>query len=271
MEQPLPGEGSKMPMVSAARKSPAVRDGSPSVDDERLTTDGADDGPASPSRISPKSGMARSLFAARGATPRTGVVPFSGAEFFERPPPASVKSFGNLIDKKPDKTGGKDLLSPGRRSAPVQPIIGWRATMKRSIDLLLVGQRRLLLGDVGKISPRGLILVEGNVGLPLLGNVALFVNRFDRAFRHARFTIDAFIRMDVKHRRPFIEAFNRANDDTVGVSAIVARLSYNVRHGALLWCFGVAQDGRETETANSNTNENRPGDSQGGASIRGLS
>ena len=47
-------------------------------------------------------------------------------------------------------------------------------------------------------------------------------NRFHRAFRHARITIDASIGIDVKTIGQFVKRFNRTNGCAVGVLAIDA-------------------------------------------------
>ena len=60
--------------------------------------------------------------------------------------------------------------------------------------------------------------------LPFFGDVVFVEDRFDRAFRHARFAVDAFVRMDVQNLLPFVEAFDRANHDAIGVLAAEARL-----------------------------------------------
>lgn len=59
-------------------------------------------------------------------------------------------------------------------------------------------------------------------------------DRFDRAFWNACFAVDAFVWMDVKHRVGFVEALDWADDDAVGVFAIVAGFGDDVRHGGIL-------------------------------------
>ena len=55
-------------------------------------------------------------------------------------------------------------------------------------------------------------------------------DRFDGAFRHASFAIDALIRMNVQHLLTFIKTFNRADDDAIGVFAAKARLGNYMSH-----------------------------------------
>jgi hypothetical protein len=55
-------------------------------------------------------------------------------------------------------------------------------------------------------------------------------NRFDGTFGHAGFAVNAFVGIDVKHRFPFVKAFDWAHDNTVGVTAPVASLGYHMSH-----------------------------------------
>lgn len=52
----------------------------------------------------------------------------------------------------------------------------------------------------------------------------------DRALRNACFAVDALFRMDVEDRFTFVEAFDRANNDTVGVFAVEAWFGDDVCH-----------------------------------------
>lgn len=52
----------------------------------------------------------------------------------------------------------------------------------------------------------------------------------DRTLWNTGFTVNALIRVDVEHFLAFIEALDRANYDTVRVSATVTRLGYYVSH-----------------------------------------
>src|SRR5579871_2627301 len=65
---------------------------------------------------------------------------------------------------------------------------------------------------------------------PLRGDVGLGEDRFHRAFRHARFTVDAVLRIDVKHLVVLVKAFHRADDAAIGVLAIVAGFTNGVSH-----------------------------------------
>ena len=53
---------------------------------------------------------------------------------------------------------------------------------------------------------------------------------FDRALRNACFAVDALFRMNVQYRFTLVEAFDRANDDTIGVFAVEARFGDDVCH-----------------------------------------
>jgi len=59
-------------------------------------------------------------------------------------------------------------------------------------------------------------------------------NGFHGAFGDAGLAIDAFIRMDVEHLLPFIEALNGADDDTVGVLAGETGFRNDMSHGVYL-------------------------------------
>jgi hypothetical protein len=59
-------------------------------------------------------------------------------------------------------------------------------------------------------------------------------NRFDRAFRNARFAVNALIGMDVQHRVAFVKALDGTNHDAIGVSAAIARLGNYMCHKFVL-------------------------------------
>jgi hypothetical protein len=56
------------------------------------------------------------------------------------------------------------------------------------------------------------------------------VNGFNRTFGNARFTIDAFVWVDVQHGFPLVETFDGANSNAVSISAAVAGLGHHVGH-----------------------------------------
>ena len=56
-------------------------------------------------------------------------------------------------------------------------------------------------------------------------------DRRNRAFRNARFAVNAFFRMNEKNRFTFVEAFDRTYDNAVCVFAVEARLSNDMSHG----------------------------------------
>jgi hypothetical protein len=53
---------------------------------------------------------------------------------------------------------------------------------------------------------------------------------FHGALGNASFAVDAFVGVNVENLFTFVEAFDRAHDDTVGVFAGKARLTNNVSH-----------------------------------------
>jgi hypothetical protein len=75
-----------------------------------------------------------------------------------------------------------------------------------------------------------LLCVESGEVFPFLREVVLVEDRLDRALRNTGLAVDALIRMDIEHLCPFIEAIDRADNDTIGVLAVEARLGDNVSH-----------------------------------------
>ncbi len=83
----------------------------------------------------------------------------------------------------------------------------------------------------GRFQLRGFVRVQLNVALPLGGRVRLAEDGLDRAFRHARFAVDAVGRVDVEHHVVLVETFHRADDAAVGVLAVVTGFADGMRHG----------------------------------------
>src|SRR5690242_1458204 len=88
--------------------------------------------------------------------------------------------------------------------------------------LFLLGNHRTLRGHLG---------IELDEGLLVLGDVVLVEDGLNRTLGNAGFAVDAFIRMDVEHLLPFVEALDRANDHAIGVFAAEASLDDNMSHG----------------------------------------
>ncbi len=93
---------------------------------------------------------------------------------------------------------------------------------------LLIGQRFFPLGDAGAL--RGHLGIQLDVFLHVFRDVILVENGFDWALRDAGFTIDTFIRIDVQHRFAFVEAFDGANDNAIGISAAITGLGDDMSH-----------------------------------------
>jgi hypothetical protein len=55
-------------------------------------------------------------------------------------------------------------------------------------------------------------------------------NGLDRAFRNARFAVDAFIGMDVNHLLALVETLHGANYDAIGVLTTEAGLGNHMCH-----------------------------------------
>ena len=99
----------------------------------------------------------------------------------------------------------------------------------RGSAIAFVCHRRLPLGN-GRTNESHLGVESFVIG-PLLRQVVFMINRSDRAFRNAGFAVDAFFRMDKQDCFTFVEAFDWANCDTVGVFAVKTGFGDNVRHG----------------------------------------
>src|SRR5262245_29777188 len=91
---------------------------------------------------------------------------------------------------------------------------------------------RLTFADVrARCFQRGRSLrVELHELRPPRRHVGVVEDRLDRAFGYARFAVDAIVGVDIQHHVVLIEAVARANDDAVGVLAILARLANDKCH-----------------------------------------
>jgi len=69
------------------------------------------------------------------------------------------------------------------------------------------------------------------------------INGLDRALRNTGLAIDALFRMDIEHLLALVEAFDGADDNTVGISAANARLGNNVSHETCLSKLGISDPG----------------------------
>jgi hypothetical protein len=92
----------------------------------------------------------------------------------------------------------------------------------------LFNQRFFFLRDDRAL--RGHFGVQGGEIFPLFGQVVFVEDGFDRTFGDAGFAVDAFIGMNVEDFFSFIETFDWANHDAIGVFAPEARLGDNVSH-----------------------------------------
>jgi hypothetical protein len=72
--------------------------------------------------------------------------------------------------------------------------------------------------------------VELNKMHPLAGNTRLVEDRFNRTLRHASFTIDALLRVDIELHGVVVEAFTRTDDHAVRVLAVMTRLTHDIGH-----------------------------------------
>jgi hypothetical protein len=97
-----------------------------------------------------------------------------------------------------------------------------------TIVLIVFVQRLFSLSDVFTFFR--LVSIDLDVTGPFFGHFIFVENRFDRAFRHASFAIDALIGVDVEHRVAFVKALDWANDNAIGVAATITRLGDNMSH-----------------------------------------
>lgn len=82
--------------------------------------------------------------------------------------------------------------------------------------------------------------VDLRVMAPLFGHVVFVIDRFDRADRFARPTVDAFVRVDVQHPGALVDAIDRALLNARLVFDVDTGFGYHVRHRRLLRVlFGV--------------------------------
>ena len=76
----------------------------------------------------------------------------------------------------------------------------------------------------------GHLFVERDVVLPVFRQIVFVEDCFNRAFRDARFAVNALIGVDDEHRFPFVEALDRADDDAIGVLTVETRFGNDVSH-----------------------------------------
>src|SRR6266446_2202502 len=113
------------------------------------------------------------------------------------------------------------------------------------LPLVGVGRARLGIGDDGP--DLGELGVERGVFLLLLGQVFFGNDRVHRTLGDADGAIDALVRVDHQHVRPFVEAIDRADIDAVGVLALDAAFHDDVGHRAILCVAGPPGGRRERE------------------------
>jgi hypothetical protein len=95
-------------------------------------------------------------------------------------------------------------------------------------------------------------------------DVGFGINCLNRALRNTCFTIDTIDRVDVKHRLILVETLHRADDNTIGVLAIMARLANGVSHAR-----SILSPMRRKKPAKADP-EQRPGMSPPHAFPRGM-
>lgn len=89
-----------------------------------------------------------------------------------------------------------------------------------------------LVGDLR--TERRLILVDGNPFFPLFRDIGLRKDCFHRTFRNAGAAVYALICVNVEHVLIFIETIDRAHFNAIGILAIVARFTDDIRHAKSL-------------------------------------
>src|SRR5690554_5498393 len=100
-----------------------------------------------------------------------------------------------------------------------------------SVTILSVGQRLLLLADVGPhLGELGVALDEG---LLALGELILREDCLGGALRLAEGAVDALVGVDHQEVGALVEAVHRADLDTIGVLALDAVLGDDERHATL--------------------------------------
>ena len=110
---------------------------------------------------------------------------------------------------------------------PLQTLQGFLIEIANA-DPRSVAKRFFLLGNI--FSVLRLVSVDFDVPFPLVREIIFMEDGFDRTLWNTGFAVDALIWIDVEHLFAFVEAFNGANYNAIGVSATVTRFGYDVSH-----------------------------------------
>ena len=119
-------------------------------------------------------------------------------------------------------------VSPSQTPDPIRNRVRFRLLLLAAGAFAWVA----LLGDVAiaGFERDALLLVEFGVARPLRGHVGFAEDRLDGALGHARFAVDAVVRVDVQHHFVLVETFDRTDDAAIGVFTIVAVRRHNMSH-----------------------------------------
>ena len=97
-----------------------------------------------------------------------------------------------------------------------------------AIRRLFIRQGRLFLGDA--FARLRILGVDLDVLFPFFRHIVLMENRFDGALGDARFAVDAFFWMYIKHLVALVETFHGTDHYAIRVPATGARFCNHVRH-----------------------------------------
>src|SRR5438552_5144604 len=108
-------------------------------------------------------------------------------------------------------------------------------------DRVVDGRRPDLRGATRRSETRDRVCeplrVDRGELLPLAGDIVLVEDRGHGAYRLARAAVDAFVRLDVQHARPLVDAIHRTLVHAGAVLHVDARLADRVGHRLPLFTF----------------------------------
>lgn len=87
--------------------------------------------------------------------------------------------------------------------------------LKSFVTCLVLNERIFLFGDDRAL--RSHLGVELDEAFPVFGHIVLMEDRFDGTLGHARFAVDAFVRVDIDDLVAFVETFDRTDHDAIRV------------------------------------------------------
>lgn len=118
----------------------------------------------------------------------------------------------------------KNALGTGKwpvRGSRIRAAIRVKSADRRPERFFLLGDGRALLRHFG---------IQLQIVGPLGWEVVFMENSLWRTLRYTGFAVDALFWVNEEHRFAFLEAFDGANNNTIGVFAVEAGFRHNVSH-----------------------------------------